>query len=381
MREISEEMGRAAGDLRRGSPQEAGGSSGRALEKLRDLERRLQSSQPGERRRALGDMQLEARQLADAQRQIAAELSKLGRDRAAQDGLRRLAGDQQRLADRARRLQTGLQQEAVDDSSRAKTGDRAAPAAVKDAARDFARLSDQMQQSADQMRAAGGGPGGAGNRTGQPAPLQVQVQQELARLLDRAADRLGQASGAKDDESRKLSAQLGRAQELREQLEQVSRALESAGRQNARVGSDGSNQKAAGDSGRTGAGRMGAGGTDLSTLREESLRQLRETQALLEELQRQDPSFSKNGAGFTLQGQGVILSAPGTEAFKQDFARWETLKRQATVALEQAESTLSRKLQVNASKDRLAAGVEDSAPAEYRTQVDNYFKAIAGRKR
>ena len=76
MREISEAMRQAAGDLRRGSPQEAGGSGGRALEKLRDLERRLQSSRPDERRRALGEMQLEARQLADGQRQIASELSK-----------------------------------------------------------------------------------------------------------------------------------------------------------------------------------------------------------------------------------------------------------------------------------------------------------------
>jgi hypothetical protein len=111
------------------------------------------------------------------------------------------------------------------------------------------------------------------------------------------------------------------------------------------------------------------------------LRQLRETRELLDDLQRQDPSFSKNGAGFTFEGQGLILSAPGTEAFKQDFAKWDTLTRQAAVALEQAESTLAKKLQANASKDRLAAGVEDNAPPEYRKQVDSYFKAIAaGRK-
>jgi hypothetical protein len=126
---------------------------------------------------------------------------------------------------------------------------------------------------------------------------------------------------------------------------------------------------------------MGAGGTDMTRLREESLRQLRDTQDLLDDLQRQDPSFSKNGAGFTFEGQGLILSAPGTEAFKQDVARWETLKRQATVALEQAESTLSKKLQASSSKDRLAAGVDDNAPAEYRNQVDAYFKAIAGGKK
>jgi hypothetical protein len=380
MREISGDMRQAAGDLRRGSPQEAGGSSGRALEKLRDLERRLQSSRPGERRRALGEMQLEARQLADGQRQVASEQSKLGSDPAGRDAMRRLAGEQQRLAERARQLQTGLQRLAVDDSNRASAADRNGQAAVGDAARDFGRLAEQMQQSADQMRAAGGGPGGDKNRTEQNARPQVSAQQELARLLDRTADKLGGASGARDDESRKLSEQLGRAQELREKLEQMSRAIESAGRQTGRTGGEGSTQKAAGESGRTGEGRMGAGGTDMTRLREESLKRLRETQELLDDLQRQDPSFSKNGAGFTLEGQALILSAPGTEAFKQDFARWETLKRQAAVALEQAESTLSKRLQANAAKDRLSSGVEDQAPAEYRKQVESYFKAIAGKK-
>ena len=195
MREISEAMRQAAGDLRRGSAQEAGGSGGRALEKLRDLERRLQSSRPDERRRALGEMQLEARQLADGQRQVASELAKLGSDAARQDAMRRLAGDQQRLAERARRLQTGLQQQAVDDSNRAQAADRKAQAAVGDAARDFARLSDQMQQSADQMRAAGGGRGGDRDRTEQDARPQVSAQQELARLLDRAADGSARRAG------------------------------------------------------------------------------------------------------------------------------------------------------------------------------------------
>ena len=39
------------------------------------------------------------------------------------------------------------------------------------------------------------------------------------------------------------------------------------------------------------------------------------------------------------------LSAPGTEAFKQDFAKWEELRRQATQALDNVESSLSKKLQ------------------------------------
>ena len=52
----------------------------------------------------------------------------------------------------------------------------------------------------------------------------------------------------------------------------------------------------------------------------------------------------------------------------------------ATIALEQAESTLAKKLQARASKDRLAAGIEDKAPSEYQKQVDAYFKALANQK-
>ena len=71
------------------------------------------------------------------------------------------------------------------------------------------------------------------------------------------------------------------------------------------------------------------------------------------------------------------MSAPGTEAFKQDFSKWDALRKQATQALERAESSLSKRLQTKASRDRLAAGVEDAAPASYQQQVDSYFKALA----
>ena len=74
----------------------------------------------------------------------------------------------------------------------------------------------------------------------------------------------------------------------------------------------------------------------------------------------------------------MVMSAPGTEAFKQDFEKWDLLKRQAMVALEQAGSTLAKKVQSAAAKDRLAAGVEDTAPPDYRKQVDAYFKSLAG---
>jgi len=369
-------MRSATSDLRRQNPAQATANANRALEKLRELQRQLQAGRPDERRRALGDMQLEARQLADAQRQIASELGKTGDGETGKDAVRRLAGEQERLADRARRLQDGLKQTAAGD-------------AAKDLERE--RLPERMQQSADAMRAAAdrgqGTPRGntaAGAQSGE-AKAQAGAQDTMARELDKVADKINAGNGAKDGESQKLSDRLTRVQEQREKLDRIGRELGRMGRQNGSNGSEAaSSQKAPGQSGRAGEGQQGGGGgsgADLAKLREESMRQLKETQELLNQLARDDQTFTHGGAGFTFEGRGMTMSAPGTEAFKQDFARWEDLKRQMAVALENAESSLSKKLQAKQARDRLAAGADDKAPPEYRKQVDTYFKAIAGKKK
>jgi hypothetical protein len=109
---------------------------------------------------------------------------------------------------------------------------------------------------------------------------------------------------------------------------------------------------------------------------------MQETRDLIEQLRREDPTFGRGGgAGFTFEGQGMTVTAPGTEAFKQDFAKWEDLRRQATQALENAQSQISKKLQDKESKERLAAGADDKAPPEYQKEVDDYFKAIAAKKK
>jgi Domain of unknown function (DUF4175) len=360
MREISEAMRDAAGELQRGAPREAGSRASRALQRLRDLERQLQLSQPDERRRALGELALEARQLADLQRQIASEIGKLAPVDTA-DAMRRLAGEEERLADRARRLLGAAKEQA---GTKAIAGEAAQE--------EVQRLAERMQQSADQMRATGGAAGASRKRRAQES-----TQQELARQLDRFADRLTAAGGDRNDKSRELSAGLAQARDLREKLEQIARALESADRENRLPAGQRGNQKMPGERGRTGEGRQGAGGLDMTKLNEDSLRHLRDAKDLINQLRRDDPSFSQNGAGFTLEGQGMISSAPGTEGFKQDFAKWEMLRHQVALALEQAEGTLSRKLQADESKNRMAAGVEDKAPQEYQKQVENYFKALA----
>ena len=401
MKEVTDEMRNAASDLRRQDPRQASARGNRALDKLRTLQRQLESSSPEQQRRALGELQLEARQLADAQRRISSELGKTGQ--AGTDAVRRLAGEEERLADRTRRLQESLkQQSAVPRTPGAESGGRArgsdadragaqTQAAAGTAAKDLEsqRVAERMRESADAMRAA------AGDARAGRANARAASDPDLARALDKIADTLALGTGRQDGESRKLSERLARARELRDKLAGVTREIDKLGRQAASAGRRGSTgrsdgatdrpQASQGQSGNAVGGRQGGGGgADVDRLREEFQRELERTRDLVRELRREDPAgltFERGGPGFTFEGRGMTLGAPGTEAFKQDFAKWDDLRRQATQALERVESSLSKKLQANASRDRLAAGVDDQAPPAYEKQVDSYFKAIAGKKK
>jgi hypothetical protein len=229
LREIAEEMRNAASDLQRQNPDQASARSARASERLRELERQLQSAQPDDRRRALGDLQLESRQLADAQRRLANEASKVGEGRGGEDARRRLAGEQERLAERAERLQ-----ESVKQLAKSGQGDAEERRATEDAARELERqrLNERMRKTAESLRNNG----------------EASQGDEIARALDQVADRLGAASGAKDADSRRLSERLATwrgcsARIRREAVEAASRGTASSRAQpagRARRGSAGS---------------------------------------------------------------------------------------------------------------------------------------------
>ena len=373
MRRVSEDMRGAANDLQRQDPAQASQRGARAVQRLRDLERQLRTSSPDERRRALGDLQLEARQIADAQRELAAAL---GQGAVGSDGLRKLAGEQQRLADRTRRVQDGLREQAA---AIAGTPDKpGTQAAVGNVARDLdrQRLPERMQQSAEQLRAAAGA---SEARAAQDAAAKAaSAQQAVAREMDALAEKIANAREPEDDASQRLAAQRARAQELRSEIDALTRQLEQVSKGQTPPADARGGRQTAGDTGRSGRGQAGTGGagSELARLRDQYEQKLREARELLDQLRREDPSFSQGGAGLTFEGQGMTLSAPGTEAFKQDFAKWEQLRQQATALLQRAETSLSDRIR-SRSGDRLASGPEDRAPAEYQRQVDDYFKAIA----
>jgi hypothetical protein len=267
-----------------------------------------------------------------------------------------MAGEQERLAERLDRLREQLEQQGSIGGQSGAGADLSAAAREAAGEIERQRLVERMQDAAESLRAQATGDSGASSSA--RGSSSQQSSDEISRALESLADRLAAASGSSDGESRRLSSQLARSQELRERMAQTTRELERLDRQA---------QANASPDGQTGAASQAIE------------QQLQDARALLEELRREDPGATPGGVGFTFEGQGMVRSAPGTEAFKQDLSRWEELRQQITQVLDRAETSIAARLRARQSQDRLASGLDDRAPAEYQQHVDSYFKALADR--
>ena len=403
LKEIAEQMKSAASDLRRQDPDQASERSGQAVEQLRDLSRQMERARPDERRRAMGDLQFEARQLADAERRVASETDRLAPGAGADETRRRLAAEQERLADRTDRLREAARQ--MSEPAAGATGDqseREARQAARQAAKDLERerLSERMRAAAESMRKPGA-PGAQGSEG-----------REMARALDRIAGQLGSAAGTADQETERLSEQLARTSELRDQIDELQRTIEALdrearqGQQGGRPQSDGQGQRQAGQQGQQPgqgqeagqpnsqsssspqqgqAGREGSageqGGADggrggqLARLQREASDRMREAQRTAGELRQQNPDMRNSPS--TPEDWYPSLSAPGTESFKQDFSKWESLKKNLLMALERTESRLAGQLRERESRERLNVGGHQGVSDEYREMVDRYYQSLA----
>ncbi len=376
LREASEEMRGAASELRREDPSQASARSGRALDRLRSLERQMQGQAPDERRRALGDLQLEARQMADRQRQLGEQASRQ-KGRADEGSRAQMAAEQERLAERADRLRDEAQALGAEKGAPRPGDDRNNPAEAARSLRD-ARVAERMRELAEEMRDGTPRPDANASRTGETA-------REVARALDRAAEQLGAAANGRDANDSKLADTLARSRDVREHLEDLQRRIDELrkgeGQQGAKQPGQ-ANQPGAGAGSRPAPGQGGSRNAELERLQREYAEQVREAARLEREVSEQPgTSDGGRGDGSTPEGQLMVRSAPGTEAFKQDFSQWEVLHQEVTLRLERLEATLSQKLLERSLRDRLPGGAADEAPGSYRQAVDKYFKALAAPKR
>ena len=350
-------MGEATSQLQQQSPDQAAQRGSRSAQALRDAERALQAGTPGERQRAAGDVQLEARELAEAQRQLAAQAGELAQPQSgasANERRRQLAGEQGRIADRVASLERQVRELARGaDPVRDPLGQ---------AARELQRgkTSEQLQGAARQLREGG---------TPQGTDIAKQ-QRDAARVLDRVSSLAGQASGRGSGEAQALSERLSDTRDLRDRLKSLEDRIAALAQQAERdargQGSEGGEQgQASGKDGTTGqsstaqrgqpgdqrasqAGSRGSSqgqgdgqgrGDTMEELRQLQQEYARELQDAARMVQGSDAGGADRGGRMaTPERQEFSRSAPGTEAFKQDFARWDSLRKGIANAMDRYEA-------------------------------------------
>jgi hypothetical protein len=367
MRDAMQQMRDAAAQGKQDDAAGAAAKGEEAARQLRKAESQMQQASPDAKRRALGDLQLESQQLAEAQRRVAGEAERLDREGGgAADARRRLAGEKERLADRVDALQQAAQRLAAEQKADPKTDPKAASAAGE-AARDMA-----AQQLGEKMRA--GAQGLRDGKTGKAAP----AEQQIADALDRVARRMnGADAGGAKGETQQIADQLDELRDARERLARLEKQIADAkqaaegAKQPGRAGQDGPQ----GQPGKRGSQAGGQGGGDLARLQQEYNKELQRTRDVMDRAQRGTPDSGTRMT--TPEEHEWSRSAPGTEAFKQDYAAWQALAADVAKALERVEGSVAGRLSNALAKDRLRAGGSERVPDAYRGRVSKYFESIA----
>ena len=378
LQRIADEMRRAMSDLRRQDTRHARVRGEGALEAMRRLEQRLRGESERGWSVALAELQLEAQQLADAQRRVADETGQVDADNRSRESRFRLADEKDDLADRVDTLNRALEH---------RTGDRRTvdPADVEvRAARDELEregVGQRMREGADSLRrsVAQSSPTGTERDENGLAAL-MDEETALADVLARVAAQLRRAIG-QDEAAQQMAAQVEAARELRQSLEQLQQELDGrqpqqtqqGAAQSASAGADPQESEAGRPSSEAQGGSSGGGA--LAGLRRAYLGRLEQSRELLDALRRQSPELDRDLEQWAQPWQSV--SAPGTEAFKQDFANWDSLRHNLENALHQFEAEWSQELAAGEIRDRLSAGPEEPLPERYRRLVDQYYRALA----
>ena len=187
------------------------------------------------------------------------------------------------------------------------------------------------------------------------------------------------AGGAKGD-TQKLADDLGEVRDQRERLARLEKEIRDAqqAQDPSQRGRPGQPPGPDGRQGQRGPQGDGQGG-DLARLQQEYNKELQRTRELMDRVQRGTPE--SGGRMATPEQHDWSRSAPGTEAFKQDYAAWQSLAGDVAKALERAEASVAKRLGSAVARDRLRAGGSERVPDGYEQRVSKYFESIATKKK
>ena len=402
----AEEMQRAAGGLRRDDAGTAGEHGDRAVQALRRLAERLGGGSGGRQAAALGDLQLEAQQLAEAQQRLAGEIGRANEGDVGSRYRDGIAGEKDDLAARVETLERGLSslRAGAAVEPRASTESQTDPL-VAEAHRALVReqVAGRMRAGAERLRgevdsAEGAPPGGSraeeasladvlGTVAGllRRAMMQDEAQRRMAAELEaarRLIERL-QSSPTGDDGARRAgggdpvgdapsggepSPASGRGSEPGSAGETAGSAPERQADRAERSGGDRAGSAAGGDPG---------GPTEGSA--EEAAAELARNPGLLRALGEADPGLRADLERWARQWRSGAAS--GTDPARLDFAHWTSLRRDLVTALQRFERDRAQELANRALRDRYAAGPDDAVPERYRRLVDEYYRSLAGPSR
>ena len=355
-REAAEQMRRAADELGRGDPSQAAARGRQALDGLRELGQSLGDGAPraGQRGR-IGDLQLEAQQIAGLQRQIADEISRAQPAPGARAAAGRRAERQSRLAARVDALAVRIdraQPRAADGEQAALEGAERA-LAEEDVARRMRDLADEWRRAgaaendADGAAAAGGGAPDDGEPRGADPDHAGESPGRLAQALERVAGALAAAGDAPGGERGQLAAELEAAQELRRRLAEIGARPQGAGA-----------GREPADRSEPGQGAAGAG-----------------IDGVLEQLARARPDLRPDLEQWAQHWWSG--AAPGNDPARQDLSAWTSLYSELQVLLDEFEASRARALAGDAAGERPSLGANPSMPAPYRRMVDEYYRSLA----
>src|SRR5258705_1029800 len=218
-------------------------------------------------------------------------------------------------------------------------------------------------------------------KAGRTAP----AEQQIADALDKVARKMNgaDAGGAKGD-TQKLGDGLDEVRDAGERLARLEKQIADAkqtaespkGKGNTQPGRAGQ-EGPEGRQDQRGSQGDGQGRSDLNRLQQEYNKELQRTRELMDRVQRGTPE--SGGRMTTPEEHEWSRSAPGTEAFKQDYAAWQSLAGDVARALERTEAAVAGRPSNALAEDRLRAGGRGRIPDAYRQRVSKYFESIATR--
>ena len=371
MRDVSEQMRQAAGELQRQNAAQRRGPFTRGGGYPAPRRATAERQQPDGRQRAAGELQLEAQQVAEAQRRVAAEASRLRNGTpgaAAADALRRLAAEKDRLAERVEELARSARQLGAQAGS-AKENDPGARAREAAALLDREKIGPRMRDTAKQMREAANGRG-ASERSRRPK------KRLPVRSTRRRCSRRAQRGSSGAVRSARTDACAARTpQQLDQQLRDAG-----SGRGRMRAADEGSERRQA----RRREGRKGAGaprGADNPAICSVCATNTRASSS-----ERATPCHgcrASSAAGRTWPRRRRTSSAdpPLAPSVQQDYSGWDALRREIDLAMERYEASVSDRLIRNAAADRFDAGGSERVPDAYRQSIARYYQSLAKLKK